>query len=86
MEIDNFFGTGKYVLGILSIISALFNPLQGIVLGLFGLIIERDLKNDYTKKGNFLNKIGIVIGVIAWILGVVLLKTVANSQGLLPTA
>jgi hypothetical protein len=80
MEINNFFGTGKYVLGILSIVSSLFNPIQGILLGFFGLLIERDSKNSYTRKGNILNWIGIVIGIVVWIVIALSLGSFLKSQ------
>ncbi len=81
MEFSDFMGTGKYILGVFSIISAFFSPIQGILFGLFGLMIERE-NNSYTKKGKKLNIIGIVLSIIVW--GVTWLVYGTILKGLVP--
>ena len=51
MENKEFFGVGRYFLGISSIIFAFLNPLSGAVLGILGLVIEKEEKNSFSIKG-----------------------------------
>ena len=71
MENKEFFGVGRYFLGISSIIFAFLNPLSGAVLGILGLVIEKEEKNSFSIKGRKLSLIGLIFGVIFFILTLV---------------
>lgn len=62
-----------YILGILSIVLAFFQPLAGIVIGIVGLIQNKKEKSKTAKR---LNIIGIILGVI--IFAVLIAITVSN--------
>ncbi len=77
-------GSISYVLGILSIVFAFFNPFAGLVLGIIGLMQSNKLK---IKKAKKLNIIGIVLSAIFCILQVVLqILTLTGGSGLFPSA
>ena len=50
-----------YILGIVSLVLAFFQPLPAIIIGIVGLVQNRQEKNKTAKR---LNIIGIVIGII----------------------
>ncbi len=53
-----------YVLGIISIVMAFFQPLAAIVFGIIGLVQN---KQEKSKKAKKLNIIGIVLGIIVFV-------------------
>ena len=53
-----------YILGIISIVMAFFQPLAGIVFGIIGLVQN---KKEKSKKAKKLNIIGIVLGVLMFV-------------------
>jgi hypothetical protein len=57
-------GTSGYILGILSIILAVFQPLAGIVTGIVGFVLSKKEKGAISKKAKKLNLIGIIVGMI----------------------
>ena len=57
----------SYILGILSIVIAIFQPLAGIILGIIGLVQGRNGKDDLSRKGRKLSIWGIVIGVVIFL-------------------
>ena len=63
---DNSFGIAGVIFGILSILSL---SVEGIVIGIIGLIFslrqKKVMKNQWSKVGIILNIIGIVVGIIA---------------------
>ena len=74
-----------YILGIISVVMAFFQPIAAIVFGIIGLVQN---KQEKSKKAKKLNIIGIIIGVIIFAVLVavnvyVMYKTA--SQGGFPT-
>ena len=57
----------SYVVGIASIIFAFLSPIYGILLGVVGLLTIKKQKDDFSKKAIKLNKIGIFLGVVVFI-------------------
>lgn len=53
-----------YILGIISIVMAFFQPLAAIIFGIIGLVQN---KQEKSKKAKKLNIIGIVLGTILFI-------------------
>ena len=75
----------SYILGIISIVFAFFNPMAGVVLGIVGLIQSKKEKSDLSKKSRKLNIIGIVLGIILLIISLVITYYLAkNGMGSLP--
>ena len=74
-----------YILGIISIVMAFFQPLAAVVFGIIGLVQN---KEDKSKKAKKLNIIGIILGIIMFVglitLNVYLMSRSA-SQGGFPT-
>jgi len=66
------------ILGILSVVLAFFQPLAGIVLGIIGLVQNRQEKSKTAKR---LNIIGIIIGVIVLAITIWLSFYLANQTG-----
>jgi len=56
-----------YILGIVSIVMAIFQPLAGIIFGIIGLVQN---KKEKSKKAKKLNIIGIVIGVVLFLVSI----------------
>ncbi len=71
----------SFVLGIISIVLAFFNPLPAIVFGIIGLVESKDEKSQIAKKAKKLNILGIIIGSILFLASVVLLAISANEVG-----
>ena len=75
-----------YILGIVSIVMAFFQPLAGIVFGIVGLVQNKKEKSRKAKK---LNVIGIVIGTLLFIISIGVTAYLAikgvNSGNLLTT-
>jgi len=76
-----------YILGIVSIVMAFFQPLAGIIFGIIGLVQN---KKEKSKKAKKLNVIGIIIGTILFIISIVVTVYLAikglNTSNLLPPA
>ncbi len=53
-----------YILGIISIVMAFFQPVAAIIFGIIGLVQNKQEKSKRAKK---LNIIGIVLGVIVFV-------------------
>ena len=62
------FGLAGYVLGITSIITGVFSPVAGFILGIVGLKVSNREKTDLSKRGAKLSKIGMIVSVIMFIL------------------
>lgn len=79
----------SYVLGILSIVLAFFNPVAGLILGVIGFVHS---KKNNVPEARRLNVIGIVIGLVFIVLGfAVTYSCIINPNGfycqsLFPTA
>ncbi len=72
----------SYVLGVVSIVMAIFTPLAGIVFGIVGLFQSKKQKTKLSEKAKKLNIIGIILGIILFIVTIILAYTVEN-MGLL---
>ncbi len=75
VSLDNSFGVASVVLGILSI---LFTPFNGIILGIISLIFskkqEKTNSNKWSRAGRILAVIGIILGAVLAILIIVGIK------------
>ena len=67
-----------YILGIVSIVNAVFSPLLGIVFGIIGLVLSDKQKSVLSHRAKILNIIGIVVGIILFVL--VLIVSIKNPQ------
>ncbi|RLG12274.1 DUF4190 domain-containing protein [Candidatus Pacearchaeota archaeon] len=70
-----------YILGILSLVLAFFQPLPAIVLGIVGLVQNKKDKSKVAKK---LNILGIVFGVIILIGLIIVAVYSLNKAGGFP--
>jgi len=68
-----------YVLGILSIIQAFFNPLSAVVIGIVGLVLSKKQKTPLSIQSQKLNIIGLVLGVVFFAL-VLIFSSVISQQ------
>ncbi len=71
----------SYILGIISIVLAFFQPLAGLVFGIIGFIQSRKGKTDLLKKAKKLNIIGIILSVIIFIISIII-TIYLTSQGI----
>jgi hypothetical protein len=71
-------GLISYILGIVSIVFACFQPLAAIILGVVGIIFSKKDKSDLGKKAKKLNIIGIILGVVIFILMIAITIYLAN--------
>jgi len=67
------FALTSYILGIVSIVTAVFQPLLGIILGIIGLIQSNRQKTNISRLSKKLNIIGIVVGVVLFAVTIILL-------------
>lgn len=67
-----------FVLGIISIVQAIFTPLTGLIFGIIGVVMSYRQKTPLSKRAKVLNWIGIVIGAVLFIL--VLILSFSGSQ------
>ena len=58
----------SYILGIVSIVMAFFQPIAGIILGIIGIKQSNRGEGALAKRGRKLSKTGIWIGVIIFVL------------------
>jgi len=63
----------SYVLGIISIVMAFISSygLGGIIFGIIGIIYSKKQKTDLSRKAKKLNIIGLIIGLILFVLSFV---------------
>ncbi len=70
----------SYVLGILSIVFALFTPVAGLVLGIIGYSMSRKHKGGLGKRAKKFNLIGIILSVIVLIIStIVVVYSILNG-------
>ena len=67
------FALTSYILGIVSIVTAIFQPLLGISLGIIGLVQSNKQKTNISKLSKRLNIIGIIIGVVLFVVSLIFL-------------
>ena len=53
-----------YVIGIVSLVLAFFNPLPGLILGIIGVIQCSKQKNKVSQRGKVLSIIAIIVSII----------------------
>jgi len=61
----------SYLLGIISIVFAFFQPLAGLILGVIGFRYSKRKETDISKKAKKYNTIGIVLGIVFLVLSIV---------------
>lgn len=71
-----------YILGIVSLVLAFFQPLPGIIIGIVGLVQN---KKDKSKAAKLLNTLGIIFGIAMIILLMIVSKYLASKIGTFPT-
>jgi hypothetical protein len=69
-----------YVLGIVSIVLAFFQPLAGIIIGVIGYIHSKKQKEGLSKKARVLNLIGIIVGIVI-LIALVIMTYYLGSTG-----
>jgi len=71
------FGTSGYVLGIVSIILGVLQPVAGLIIGIVGINLSKKEKGDLARRGKKMSKIGIIVSIIFLLiyLGLVVLGT-----------
>ncbi len=73
----------SYILGIVSIVTALFTPLLGLVFGIIGLVQSTKQKTNISRLSKKLNIIGIVASAIIFAVTlIILLKSGAGLPSL----
>ncbi|MFH1787330.1 MAG: DUF4190 domain-containing protein [archaeon] len=70
----------SYILGILSIVFAFFNSLAGLVIGIVGFTQSKNQKDDLSKKAKKLNKIGIILSAVLFIIQVAVTAYLTTKQ------
>ena len=73
-------GIVSYILGIISIVLAFFQPLAGFIFGVIGLMKIRNQKTDLSKKAKLLNIIGSVLSLIVFVISVSLSYYIVKSN------
>jgi len=73
-----------YVLGILSVIFGILQPVFGFGLGIAGLILASGISSPLSKKAKKLSIIGIVVSIIVTLI-LILGSSYLISKGLLPS-
>ena len=65
-------GSVSYTIGIMSIVFGVISDfgLGGIILGILGLRLNRDTKNPYYAQARKLNKLGIIVGVVIFVISI----------------
>ncbi len=67
-----------FIIGIVAIVLAIFNPIPGIILGIIGLVQSTKQKDIISKKAKKFNIIAIVLGVVIAVLSIVLASFIAS--------
>jgi hypothetical protein len=73
------FSQASYVIGILSIVFAVFNFPVGIVLGIIGVILGKRQKTPLAARGRKFSTIGIIIALIMLLLAIVIIGTLPTG-------
>ena len=78
------FSDASYILGVLSIVFGIIQPVLGFGIGISGLVLSFKNKSDMGKKAKILNIIGIVISAIIMLI-LIVGGSYLISKGLLPS-
>jgi len=73
----------SYLMGVISIVLAFFQPGAGIVFGIIGIMKAKVDKTDLSKRGKKLSMIGLILSII---LLVIALAVTYYSVGVAKTA
>jgi len=76
------FSNVSYVLGIVSIVLGFVSPIAGLAIGIIGLRLSKKQTSNLSKKAGKLNKWGIIISIITFLVLVVI--SILESMGYLP--
>ena len=74
-----------YILGIVSIVLAFFQPLAGFIFGIIGYNHAKKVKGPLAEKVKKYNKLGIILSIIFLILSLIL-TFYLSTQGLMDLA
>lgn len=66
------YGVVSYIMGIVSIVSAFFTPLAGLIFGIVGMNLAKRQSTGMAAKGRKLSQIGLVISIIVLIVTVII--------------
>ncbi len=84
------FSLTSYILGIVSIVLAFFQPLAGLTFGIIGFIQSKKQKTPLAKKSKKLNTIGIILSAVFLAISIFIvvysMLTGTNLLQTLPTA
>jgi len=72
MAKDGDFSDVSYVLGILSIALAFFQPIAAFIIGIIGIVQSRKQKTPLSARAKKLSIIGIVVSIIFFIVTIAL--------------
>lgn len=72
------FSLVSYILGIASIVMAIFNSFAGVTFGVIGLLQARKQKTELSKKAKKLNLIGIIAGVVLFVISMIITLYFSN--------
>ena len=74
------FSQTSYILGVISLITAFFTPLLGLVIGVVGLIQSRRANNKVSKLARKLNIAGMIVSIVIFIITIVLVTKTGALQ------
>lgn len=66
------FSLASYILGIVSIVMAIFLPLSGVVFGIIGLILNKKAGKESSIKAKNFNILGIILGAVLFIISILI--------------
>jgi len=73
----------SYTLGIVSIVLAFFTPLAGLIFGIIGFSQSKKEKSELGNRARKLNKIGIILSAILFVVSIVVATYLSRNPGLL---
>lgn len=79
------FSQASYIMGILSIVFAIFNFPVGIVLGIIGVVLGKRQKTPLAARGRKFSTIGIIISLLMLLLAILIIGSLP-SGGVFPVS
>ena len=76
------FSLTSYIFGVVSIVTAFFTPLLGLVFGIIGLVQSNKEKTKVSKSARKLNIIGIIVSVVLFTITIIVLMKSGNLPNL----
>jgi len=80
-EVKKDSATIAYILGIVSIVMAFFQPIAGIVFGIIGIKQSNKQEDELSARAKKLNKIGLILSIVLFVLSMAI-ATYLNFKGL----